>query len=77
MTGNAWVAMLVEEPGFDVLAEKERTEAISDVAGLPSAPADYGNQAEGAGDAAGQLHRLGLRPAAIDTYVFYCHRRFY
>jgi hypothetical protein len=77
MTGNAWVAMLVEEPGFDVLAEKERTEAISDVAGLPSAPADHGNQAEGAGDAAGQLHRLGLRPAAIDTYVFYCHRRFY
>jgi nucleotide-binding universal stress UspA family protein len=33
MTGNAWVAMLVEEPGFDVLAEKELTEAISEVAG--------------------------------------------
>lgn len=33
MTGNAWAAMLVEEPGFDVLAEKELTEAISEVAG--------------------------------------------
>ena len=43
MTGNAWVAMLVEEPGFDVLAEKELTEAISDVAGSdPNAAARSG-----------------------------------
>jgi nucleotide-binding universal stress UspA family protein len=33
MHGNAWAAMLVEEPGFGVLAEKELTEAISEVAG--------------------------------------------
>jgi nucleotide-binding universal stress UspA family protein len=33
MTGNAWVARLVEEPGFDVLAERELAEAISEVAG--------------------------------------------
>ena len=33
MTGNAWVAMLVDEPGFDVLAETELAEAISEVAG--------------------------------------------
>ena len=33
MTGHAWAAMLVEEPGFDVLAEKELTEAISEIAG--------------------------------------------
>lgn len=33
MHGNAWTAMLVEEPSFGVLAEKELTEAISEVAG--------------------------------------------
>jgi len=33
MTGNAWAALLVEEPGFGVLAEKELTEAIREVAG--------------------------------------------
>ena len=33
MHGNAWAAMLVEEPGFGVLAEKELTEAISEIAG--------------------------------------------
>jgi nucleotide-binding universal stress UspA family protein len=33
MHGNAWTAMLVEEPGFDVLAEKELTEAIKEVTG--------------------------------------------
>ena len=33
MHGNAWTALLVEEPGFGVLAEKELTEAISEVAG--------------------------------------------
>ena len=33
MTGQAWVALLVDEPGFGVLAEKELTEAISEVAG--------------------------------------------
>jgi nucleotide-binding universal stress UspA family protein len=33
MTGNAWAAMLVDEPGFDVLAETELAEAISEVAG--------------------------------------------
>jgi nucleotide-binding universal stress UspA family protein len=32
MHGNAWTAMLVEEPGFSVLAEKELTEAISETA---------------------------------------------
>jgi nucleotide-binding universal stress UspA family protein len=32
MHGNAWAAMLVEEPGFGVLAEKELTEAISEIA---------------------------------------------
>jgi len=33
MTGNAWAALLVEEPGFGVLAEKELADAISEVAG--------------------------------------------
>ncbi len=33
MHGNAWAALLVEEPSFGVLAEKELTEAISEVAG--------------------------------------------
>ena len=33
MHGNTWVAMLVEEPGFGVLAEKELAEAVSEVAG--------------------------------------------
>jgi nucleotide-binding universal stress UspA family protein len=33
MHGNAWAAMLVDEPGFGDLAEKELTEAISEVAG--------------------------------------------
>jgi len=33
MTGQAWVALLVDEPSFGVLAEKELTEAISEVAG--------------------------------------------
>src|SRR5205823_7244489 len=33
MHGNAWAAMLVDEPGFDVLAEKDLTEAISEIAG--------------------------------------------
>jgi nucleotide-binding universal stress UspA family protein len=33
MTGHAWVARLVEEPGFGLLAEKELADAISEVAG--------------------------------------------
>jgi len=33
MTGHAWVGLLVEEPGFGVLAEKELAEAISEAAG--------------------------------------------
>ncbi len=33
MTGHAWAALLVEEPGFGVLAEKELADAISEVAG--------------------------------------------
>ena len=33
MTGHAWAALLVEEPGFGVLAEKEMADAISEVAG--------------------------------------------
>ena len=33
MHGNAWAAMLVDEPGFRALAEKELTEAISETAG--------------------------------------------
>jgi nucleotide-binding universal stress UspA family protein len=32
MHGNAWTAMLVDEPGFETLAEKELTEAISETA---------------------------------------------